>query len=283
MVLAGCTRSSVLLTTPPVPEATFSPEPSATQGTPAPIDPLPGDYAVVWIGDGEVLPIRETAGISSPQVAQLSVDSGSILLTGESTMLGSSRWVEVSTLSGWQGWVPFANLTEQVPAEGFCRDSRPPAIISAFEASIQSGDEQALGALLSPRRGLIVRHDPWNPEVQIPLDQVPGIFADPSSYDWGTRFGSQTAIRGSFAEVIVPALMDTFEAQTTRKCNQVVVGRTADPVAWPTPYANLNFYSVHRPASRGGNPFNWRSWLFGFEYVDGQPYIAVVMQIRPQV
>ncbi|MGA9533629.1 MAG: hypothetical protein WBR18_13010 [Anaerolineales bacterium] len=258
-------------------------EPGVAEGSPAPIDPHPDDYAVVWTQQGEFLPIRETAGISSPEIAQLTVNSGPLLLTGESTMLGSSRWVEVSTGLGSRGWVPFFNLTEEIPAEGFCRDSRPPQIIDSFQKSIEGGDAGALRDTISARRGLIIRHDPWNPEVQIPLDQIAGIFVDPHSYDWGTRFGSQTAIQGSFADVIVPELMDAFEAQTTRKCNQVVVGRTADAVTWPAPYTNLNFYSVHRPASLGGNPYNWRSWLFGFEYIDGIPYIALVLEIRPQV
>lgn len=281
-ILAACTRTSVPLFTPE-PPATVASEPTAAGPLPAPIDPDPDDYAVVWIDEGQLLSIRETAGISSPEVIRLSTESGPLHLTGESTMLGSSRWVEVSTMTGRQGWVPFFNLTERVPADAFCGDPRPPELMEAFLSSIENGDSDALVSTLSPRRGLIIRHDPWNPEVRIPLDQVAGIFVDPESYDWGTRFGSQTAIRGSFSDVIVPALLDVFSAQTTRACNQVVVGRTAEPVAWPAPYANLNFYSVHRPASRGGNPFNWRSWLFGFEYVNGEPYIAVLLEIRPQV
>lgn len=252
-------------------------------GEPAPIDQDPTDYAVVWIDEGEQLPIRETAGISSPEIGLLTIQSEPFHLTGESTMLGSSKWVEVTTITHQRGWVPFFNLTESVPSDGFCRDPRAVGILATLRDSIESADPTALQKVLSPRRGLIIRHDPWNPEVRIPLDQVIGIFVDPLDLDWGTRYGSETAIRGSFSEVIVPALRDTFEGQTGTTCNDVVVGRTAEPVQWPAPYANLNFYSIHRPASRGGNPFNWRSWLIGFEYIDGQPYVAVMMQIRPQV
>lgn len=281
-LLSSCTRTTVALSTPDV-QPTASSVPSATPGEPIPVDPDPTDYAVVWVAKNEQLAVRETAGISSPEVGQLNAQSGAVRLTGESTMLGSSKWVEVTTLTQLRGWVPFFNLTEAVPSTGFCQDPRPVKVLEALQASIEHSDAGSLAAILSPRRGLIIRHDPWNPEIRIPLDQVAGIFVDPREFDWGTRFGSETAIRGSFSEVIVPALRDTFEGQTITACNEVLVGSTADSVEWPTPYENLNFYSIYRPASRGGNPFNWRSWLIGFEYVDGQPTIAVMLEVRPQV
>ena len=40
---------------------------------------------------------------------------------------------------------------------------------------------------------------------------------------------------------------------------------------WPKEYANINFYSLHKPSAPGFE--DWRTLLVGTEYVNGQPYV----------
>lgn len=252
-------------------------------GTAGPIDPVTDDFAVVWVPAEEALIVREAAGISSADVGRLAYDQKGILLTGSETALGSSHWVEIETQFGISGWVPRWNLTEHLDPEGVCRDPAVEALIAELTAVLESGDSRGLQQLLSPSRGLIVRLDPWNPEVRIPLDEVPGLFVDPTEIDWGARFASETPIQGSFADVVAPGLAEVFLADYQEDCNQVLTGRSPEPDEWPAEYGNFNFVSYHRPAPTDGNPFNWRTWAVAVEYVDGRPTIALLMQFRPPV
>ncbi|MFP3854657.1 MAG: hypothetical protein ACLFWD_10240 [Anaerolineales bacterium] len=246
-------------------------------------DPLADDLAVVWVQPDEVLQLKDSAGIAGTTITTLTYDQQSILPTGVRTSLGSSTWLEVRTSTDEIGWLPSWNLTEQVPAAAFCHDPRIGEMLDEFATSLAEEDSGTLRSLLSPKRGLIIRHDPSNPEVRIPEGKLQGIFSDPHVYRWGTRFASQTIIQGSFNEVVVPALLEVLVADPIVACNEVEVGRNADAESLPPMYQNLNFINLYRPASEGGNSFNWRTWVILFEYVEGQPYIALLLQIRPQV
>lgn len=245
------------------------------------VDPDPADHAVVWIEEGEVLPVRESAGISAAELGALTYDQHSIRLTGSRTALGSSTWVEIEARSGLVGWIPGWNLTEDVPAEGFCRDARIEELARGFEESIEAQDPAELAKLLSPKRNLILRFDPWNPETRIGLDDLPGLFDSPQSYVWGKQFASGVAIEGSFSDIVLPNLVDVFSSEHEVACNEILMGSAPNAVAWPSEYTNLNFLSFHRPAPDEVNTYNWRSWIVAIEYLGGEPYIALLLQLRP--
>lgn len=277
----GCTRASIPIE---MSEGTLEAALQAEEeGTPGPIDPKKDDFAVVWIPAEEALIVRESAGISSPEAGRLAYDQTGIELTGSSTALGSSQWVEIKTQFGVTGWVPRWNLTEQVAQEGFCRDEAVRDLIAELTAAIESEDSRALQGLLSPTRGLIIRVDLWNPEVRLRTDELPAIFVDPTEIEWGSRFASETPIRGTFADTVAPSLVDVFLSDHEIACNEVMMGRSPEPAQWPPEYENLNFISYHRPAPTDGNTYNWRTWVVAIEYVEGRPMIALLMQIRPQV
>jgi hypothetical protein len=115
LTLAGCTRAIVPLSfvtrTPPGP----TPAPTRTPG-PTFIaisgDPTGHPYAVVWVPAESSLPVQQPAGIPGLQVGTLAPDQRGIYLTGNSTLLGSSLWVEVLApgLAGVNSWY----LTEDV-------------------------------------------------------------------------------------------------------------------------------------------------------------------------
>lgn len=285
LLLLGCTRSDVLLPTS-VPPPTLSEADSLATDMASVVEvptiPDPNDHAVVWIEEGEQLIIREEAGLGGSEVAGVRSTQGSITILGQGTTLGSSHWVEIQTSTGVKGWVPAWNLTESVPPEVFCKDPRVQLLVSELEEIIKAELADEFAGILSPKRGLVVRHDPWNPEVKISLDDVSGVFQDPEDYLWGTRYATETEIRGSFTEILSPALADVFDSDFRTSCNLIEVGQGAPAELWPQEYQALNLMSLHRPPLPEGNPFNWRTWVFAIEYVDGQPYLAVLMQIRPQ-
>ncbi|HLE03585.1 MAG TPA: hypothetical protein VI729_03105 [Anaerolineales bacterium] len=237
-------------------------------------------YAVVWVEEG--LAVRQPAGITSSEVASLPADQRGIGVTGQSTLLGSSTWLEIFLPEGGTGWVNGYNLTEDVAPEPFCQDPRLVDLANRFILALESESGDQLAQLASPKRGLIIRHDWWNPEVVTEMGSLSHLFQEAAGLDWGINRDSGLSITGSFGEVILPQLLDVFSAPPAFGCNRLATGSTAEEVAWPSEYTNLNFISFHR-AAPSPNSLNWRTWALGIEYVAGSPYLAVLVQYRGEI
>lgn len=280
--VTACTRSSIPIPTQQVTRSV----PTETPRPPEPTEPVveegPTEYAVVWVGADEALKVRETAGITGTVVAELFPTQIGLERTGNTTQLGSSTWIEVRTPSGQAGWVRSWNVTEYVPEDNFCRDGRVLELLEGLEGAVADGDGQALEEIISPNRGLVVRLDPWNPEVLIDQDEAARVFTDPTARDWGTRFAGETLIRGTFAELVAASLIQTLAEGDAPRCNELALGPQGTERSWPIEYANINFYSFLLGPDVTGNPNDWRTWVVGVEYVDGRPYLALLMQFRPQ-
>src|SRR3990172_3865139 len=130
-------------------------------------------HAIFGIPQGETLTVRQVAGVSGGDVGDLEFDQRGLLLTGNATNLGSSLWVEINRPSGGTGWVSAIDLTQDVPGEAFCSDGRVLTLVEALRTSIVNRDPQGLQALVSPRRGLTVRFDWWNPEIAYRTHEIP--------------------------------------------------------------------------------------------------------------
>ncbi len=280
---AACTRSTVPFTLPPLPG---TPEPSETVPPPTatpPFGPAMGyDYAVVWVPAGGSLPVRQPAGIAGAQVGALEADQRGIRLTGNSTFLGSSTWVEIVTPQV-QGWVNSWNLTQDVAPTDFCADPRVTALLDRFQQVLRNRDGGALFDLVSPRRGLVVRLGWWNVEVVIEREQVSRLFVSSEEYDWGAGEVADVPLRGAFRDVVLPPLQDVLDNQPEVTCNSLRTGATERSPRWPAEYTNLNFYTFYRPDPMPGSRYNWRTWAVGVEYVEGEPYIAVLVLYRGEV
>ncbi len=280
----SCTRTSVPVgaTAGVLPTLTGAVAPERT-GVPFGFGrPTELEFAVVWVPEDETLAMRVPAGISGTVIAEYEYDDRGVRLTGNALFLGNSLWVEVAGPPG-NGWVNSWNLTESVSSEAFCGDERVVPILQAFMQAVEVQDGQALQSLASPKRGLILRHDWWNPEVVVLPGRVAALFSDDTAYDWGSGDALGTPVRGSFAEVILPELTGMVRGEPTVTCNSLVTGRTARPGRWPGEYANLNYYAFFVPDPATAAGFNWRTWAIGFEYVEGLPYIAVIVQFRGEV
>ena len=269
------TKSIALPTSTTQPQLQVSPSPTIEIAT--------DQYAVVWVRYEETLIVHKPAGISGTAVSELAFDQRGIKLTGSSTQLGSSTWVEIHTPAGGTGWVNLWNLTADVLPMQFCEDARVNILLETFVSSLFDQDGEALSRTIHPERGLILRHDWWNPDVIYLPNSVNGLFSDLTEIDWGVLGGSEFHIFGSFRQVVLPQMEDVFSDAPEVKCNEMMAGVTSQDAIWPTEFNNMNFYVFHRPSPEGGNRYDWRTLAIGIEYLRGQPYISVVIQYRGDI
>ena len=282
ILLGACTRALVPLVTP----AAHLTATAIAGSTLAVIGGIPAGgvrFSIFGVPPGARLMVRQPAGISGTVVAELPADMRRIGLTGQSTPLGSSIWVEMEVPSGSTGWINLWNLTEDVGSEAFCQDPRVPALVDTFFAALRDQSGEALAQTVSPRRGLVLRHDWWNAEIVIPLSEVPDLMQRADEIPWGVQRGSGAPIVGSFRERMLPELDALLAGTPQQACNELLSADTGIPAEWPGEYARMNFLSYHLPALDPGPRFNWRSWALGVEYVDGVPYIAIVVRYQGEL
>jgi hypothetical protein len=279
----GCARGSIpILPGGAVLPSTLTAAAAVTRTPLYLFTPGPGfqfTHAVFGVPQGETLILRQVAGVSGGEAGELEYDQRGLTLTGNATNLGSSTWVEVNRPGGGTGWASALNLTQDVPGEAFCGDGRVRPLLDAFRASIANRDAQALQALASPRRGLTVRFDWWNPEVAYRPNEIATLLGSDTPVDWGTQ-QSGGAITGSFKEIVLPLLDEVAAGDVTLGCDETLVGPALREARWPSEYSNLNYYALYRPASATGSEYAWTTWLVGIEYVDNQPYISHLVQLR---
>jgi hypothetical protein len=287
VVLLGCTRSTIpigaLDATRVASAATSEAQPTFVL-VPATLDiSTERSYAVFDIPANEQLPVRQPAGISGTIVGWLAADERGLHLTGASTRLGTSAWVEVLRPSGGKGWVRAANLTETVAPQVFCADPSVPDLVAKFQTAILTRNGAMLKDLTYPERGILLRAAWRNPEVLVQELQVSTLFISQNAFEWGDQPENKLPIRGAFGDVMLPTLEDALSHSPSTSCDTLQIGKTIQPVAWPDEYQNLNFYAFFRPAPNPVNALEWRGVAAGIEYVGGKPYLAVIVLLRAEL
>lgn len=279
---SACTRSTVPMSLPP----TSTPTVEVVPVTPTPSGGaiLSGyPLAVVWVPEGKPLEIYQSAGITGPVIDTLAYNAVGLELTGSSTQLGSSLWVEIQRPAGGNGWINAWNLTEFVAPETFCADLLVETLLAEFQDAIAKEDGQRLAQLSNPRRGLVFRYAPRETDLALSLMEVSLLFTSAAEYDWGVDRESGQSARGSFRDVVLPALVDVLGATPGVTCNSLQTGQTEQPAEWPTDLTNLNFKGFFRPAPDAGNKYDWRAWALGIEFVEGRPYITILVHYRGEI
>jgi hypothetical protein len=170
---------------------------------------------------------------------------------------------------------PVISVT-QIPSADFCADSQPKALIDNFKTASQTSNATLLASLVSPIHGMDTRL--YRDGRVVNYDQQHAQFLFDSNFvvDWGAAPGSGLETKGSFHEIILPALLKVFNKDYMLDCNQVQIGGATYKAAWP--YVGVNFYSVYFPGTPANGNLDWRTWLIGMEYVNGKPYLYAVMQ-----
>ncbi|OGO14780.1 MAG: hypothetical protein A2Z14_04030 [Chloroflexi bacterium RBG_16_48_8] len=287
LVLIGCSRGDVPLLGSPTTETPAVSEETQLSPTITPAAqekyPLQREYAAVWASIEDGFNVRNQAGISAAVVEVIPWDSHQIYLTGNRSLLGSSLWLEIKTEGGATGWVNAWNLTEYVPSGQFCEDSRVHDLLDDFRQALLSPEDLTLMEFISPNRGLSIRLNWYGPDVTFSVDKVDSIFTDVSEFDWGTMADSGLQVMGSFEKIIQPKLEDVFSGASEVLCNELNWGSTAGEVLWPDEIENINFYAFYRPAEENGNEFSWRTWAVGIEYVNDQPFIAILVHYSSEL
>jgi hypothetical protein len=145
-----------------------------------------------------------------------------------------------------------------------------------LETTVKTTDGELFRSLVSPAHGLDVVYIRAGMVANYTPDEANWAFHSTYEVDWGLGAGSGEPVRGTFQEIILPALQDVF-TNTTFACNEIKLGGATYPVEWPAEYANINFFSLHKPGTDPFGGLDWRTWLVGVEYVDGQPYLFALL------
>jgi hypothetical protein len=216
----------------------------------------------------DVLVIRSDAGSSNPVVGSFAPDAINIMRTGQVKSAEGGTWVEVARPEGGTGWVDDRYLTEYVTRDAFCSDGRVPSLITQVKQAMDGSNGPLLASLVSPKHGVRVNYWRGATPVNYTNASAQGIFADSSSINWGAG-PSGTPDVGTFAQIVQPDLAGVLASGYQLSCDDPSY---ADMFPHPWAYFNIHYYAVVQPATPG-NEMDWKVWLLGFEYVDGQPYL----------
>jgi predicted small lipoprotein YifL len=168
----------------------------------------------------------------------------------------------------------------------FCEDQRVIEFAEGFIWAIQNEDAYRLGGTITNRGGLNIRLEWWNTNVHFTKDEVVKLFDDDTSYDWGIADGSGAPVQGSFMEVVQPKLLDVVEGEYVIGCDTLDFGVASGPsaglVTWPDDVPARHYIAIYRPAP-ADQDMDWRTWVLGFEYLDGIPYISYLVQYHWEI
>ncbi len=150
----------------------------------------------------------------------------------------------------------------------FCTDTRIAPLIVQLKQSMTASDGAAFASLVSPQHGMDITFWPGGTIINYTTTTAQNIFTDPTVVNWGSAPGEGgPGHSGTFAQIVQPDLVDVFNSNYQLKCNDPSYA-SMYPNAWP--YPGIDYYSVVKLPT---NTFDWKVWLVGFEYVNGQPYL----------
>ncbi len=229
-------------------------------------------YAVVNVTD--TLNVRSAAGTTNPIVAYLGYNANNIARTGASATVSSVEWWQIFNPGEGTGWVNAPNLTEYVTSANFCSDSKVNTLLTNLGNALKNSDGAAFAALVSPRHGVNIRLASFYAPTTINFTktQAASIFTDATLYNWGSAPCSDQIPGSTFNGEVRSKMLDIYNSPELQlSCNDLSKVGTMLAQPWPKEYANINFYSLHKPSAPGFE--DWRTLLVGTEYVNGQPYV----------
>jgi photosystem II stability/assembly factor-like uncharacterized protein len=161
-----------------------------------------------------------------------------------------------------------------VSHEDFCADTSIPALIEQLKGSLIQSNGDMLSTLVSPVHGLDVRLWAMSAPVNFNKNAAKTVFTSTTSYSWGGGPSGQPDV-GAFKDIVQPKLLEVFNAPNMETyCDNLT---KVFPLAVPWPYPDMRYYNFYKPAS--DQFFDFRTWLVGFEYVNGTPYLSALVSI----
>jgi hypothetical protein len=207
--------------------------------------------------------------------------------TGPASYVGTSLpalaqvqvWVEVQNPSGGKGWVNAKFLTEYVSPSAFCGDGKVNTLITNLDTAVTTSNGELLATLVSPAHGMDVRLWRYGTVVNYDQEHARWVFESTYEVNWGPAPGSGLDTIGSFHVAVLPKLQEVFNASYSLNCNDPGVAASFSLEPWPNEYANIHYYNVYKPGTPGVD-LDWRLWLVGVEYVQGQPYVFAIIHFQ---
>ncbi len=256
--------------------ATEAPLPTPTEtmvaNLPTSQPPVSRLYSVALLLPGQTANIRSAPGQDTPVIGTLKFTDGFISGTSNTAEADGLHWIEIVYAQNTNGWVSSLYLTEYVPSTTFCSDERVTDTLENLRGAVITKDGELFKSLVSPTRGLSVRLLTNGNWANYTPEQVSWLFKSSYVYDWGLGAGSGLPVEGSFMDEVYPFLLRALDTESRYACNQVLVEETNYPALWPDYYEAFNFYSALSPLP-DDSELGWHTFLIGFEYVDGVPYI----------
>jgi hypothetical protein len=170
---------------------------------------------------------------------------------------------------------PTGFATGSVSHEAFCADARIPVLIEQLKASMNQSNGDMFASLVSPSHGVDVRFWAYSAPVNFGIEKARNAFTSTEAYNWGGG-PSGTPDVGSFKDIIQPKLQEVLNAPTMETYCDSLDRVFSLSVPWP--YPNIRYYNLYKPATPGVD-FDFRTWLIGFEYINGQPYLHSMVTI----
>ncbi len=253
------------------PTATAIPTPTLTPTTPS------GPYAVILVDRNDALNIHENAGIDSPVVDFIAPFATNVMRTGPAQQVDGRLWVEVQRPAGGIGWVNAYYLTEYVSHEEFCSDTRIPVMIVQLQRALSESSGELFAPKVGTLHGVDIRLWAYQDAVNFSREEALDIFTSAESYHWGSGPSGNPDI-GTFTEIVHPKLLEVFNDHYREAyCDDLTnVYPLMHP--WPQDYRGIRYYNLYKPAPLD-DEFDYRTWLIGFEYIDGEPYLYGMVSI----
>lgn len=277
LVVSSASETPTASPTPALPLS--SPVPTATTGSGIVPGSPSGPYAVILVSPTDVLNIRAAPGVESTIVGSFAATETSVMRTGPSATAEGDLWVEVQKPGGGAGWVNAYYLTEYVAPATFCADVRVNNLIASLDGALTSNNGEQLSGLVSAAHGVTVSLWRYGNPVTFEPDDARWVFDSTYEHNWGAHPASGLETIGAFHLVVLPKLQDVFNASYSLTCNSLGTAPQYGLDPWPPEYTNINYYTVFKPGSPGVD-LDWRYWLVGVEYVQGQPYVFALIHFE---
>jgi CARDB len=186
---------------------------------------------------------------------------------------GTAYWHSV--LIAPSGFIPDVDPT--LTHDAFCADTRIPLLLTQLKGSLNQSNADTFSGLASPAHGIDVRLWAYASPVNFNANNVYTVFTSTQVYNWGSGpAGGPEGVVGTFKDVIQPKLLEVLNAPNMETyCDNLT---KVFPLTNPWQYPDMRYYNLYKPASPDIY-FDFRTWLIGFEYVNGQPYIAAMVTI----
>jgi hypothetical protein len=165
---------------------------------------------------------------------------------------------------------PTAPTPETVSHEAFCADGRIPILIEQLKGSMNQSNGDMFAGIVSPVHGVDVRLWAYGPAANYSPATARNVFTSTEVFVWGSGpVGGTEYGTGTFSQIIQPKMLEVFNAPNMETyCDNLT---KVFPLSNPWPYPNIRYYNLYKPASAAF--FDFRTWLIGFEYIDGQPHL----------